>query len=78
LIRQNNLANPNWVADLARDYRGALPGAGEFLLAPLRQLERLSFVRRVAALPVALLRAALNLAVCFVCQRDVRAGRLRW
>jgi hypothetical protein len=78
LIRKNNLANPEWVADLARGYRGALPGAGEFILAPLRQLERVSLVRRVTALPVSLLRAVLNLAVCFVCQRDVRAGRLRW
>ena len=29
-------------------------------------------------LPGALLKAALNVAVCAVCQGDVKAGRLRW
>lgn len=78
VIRAKNAANPAWVADLARAYRGPLPGASEFVLDPLRKLGRLPGARRIVMLPVALLRAALNVAVCAVCQRDVRAGRLRW
>ena len=78
VIRANNESNPSWVADLARAYRGPLPGAADFVSEPLRKLGRLPFPKRAVALPVALLRAALNVAVCVVCQGDVRAGRLRW
>jgi len=78
VIRSNNEANPSWVADLAKSYRGPLPGAADFVSEPLKKLGGLPFAKRVLALPVALLRAALNVAVCAVCQTDVRAGRLRW
>ena len=78
VIRANNEANPSWVADLAKSYRGPLPGAADFVSEPLKKLGRLPFSKRIMALPVALLRAALNVAVCIVCQGDVRAGRLRW
>ena len=78
VIRANNEANPAWVADLAKSYRGPLPGAADFVCEPLKKLGGLPLAKRVFALPVALLRAALNIAVCVVCQGDVRAGRLRW
>jgi len=78
VIRANNEANPSWVAEMAKSYRGPLPGAAEFVSEPLKKLGRLPFSKRIMALPVALLRAALNVAVCIVCQGDVRAGRLRW
>ena len=78
VIRANNEANPSWVADLAKSYRGPLPGAADFVSEPLRKLARLPLAKRALALPVALLRAALNVAVCIVCQSDVKAGRLRW
>ena len=78
VIRANNEANPAWVADLAKSYRGALPGAAEFVYEPLKKLARLPLPKRILALPIALLRAVLNVAVCAVCQSDVKAGRLRW
>ena len=78
VIRANNEANPSWVADLAKSYRGPLPGAAEFVSEPLKKLRRLPVAKRILALPIALLRAALNVAVCVVCQGDVKAGRLRW
>jgi len=78
VIRANNEANPSWVADLARSYRGPLPGAADFVSEPLKKLARLPFSKRIVALPIAFLRAALNVAVCAVCQGDVKAGRLRW
>jgi len=78
VIRANNEANPSWVADLAKSYRGPLPGAAEFVSEPLKKLGRLPLPKRIVALPIALLRAALNVAVCVVCQGDVKAGRLRW
>jgi glycosyltransferase involved in cell wall biosynthesis len=78
VIRVNNEANPTWVADLAKAYRGPLPGAADFVSEPLKKLGRLPLAKRLVVLPVALLRAALNIAVCVVCQGDVRAGRLRW
>ena len=78
VIRANNEANPLWVAEMAKAYRGPLPGAAEFVSEPLKKLARLPLAKRALALPVAVLRAALNVAVCAVCQGDVRAGRLRW
>lgn len=78
VIRTNNEANPLWVGDIAKSYGGPLPGAGEFLAAPLKQIRRLPFAKRMKALPIALLRSILNIAVCIVCQGDVKAGRLRW
>jgi glycosyltransferase involved in cell wall biosynthesis len=78
VIRTNNEANPSWVADLAKTYRGPLPGAAEFVSEPLKKLGHLPFAKRLIAAPIALLRSALNVAVCIVCQGDVRAGRLRW
>ncbi len=78
VIRARNEENPGWVSDMARDYRGALPGAGELIAEPLHKLSRLPGAKRLVALPIALLRSALNIAVCVVCQQDVRAGRLRW
>jgi len=78
VIRANNEANPEWVAEMAKAYRGGLPGAADFVREPLRKLARLPFGKKLTALPVALLRAALNIAVCVVCQGDVKAGRLRW
>ena len=78
MIRANNEANPSWVAEMAKAYRGPLPGAAEFVSEPLKKLARLPLAKRALALPVAVLRAALNIAVCAVCQGDVRAGRLRW
>ena len=78
VIRTNNESNPAWVADLAKSYRGVLPGASEFVFQPLNNLGRLPLKKRIVMAPVALLRAALNVAVCAVCQADVRAGRLRW
>lgn len=78
VIRANNESNPSWVADMAKAYSGPLPGAREFLTRPLEKLGGLPPARFLRALPVALLRSALNIAVCIVCQSDVRAGRLRW
>lgn len=78
VIRANNESNPVWVADLARSYRGPLPGAAEFVSEPLKKLGRLPLGKRIASLPITLLRAALNVAVCAACQGDVKAGRLRW
>lgn len=78
VIRANNESSPTWVADLAKAFRGPLPGAAEFVSEPLKNLARLPLAKRVMVLPVAVLRAALNVAVCAVCQGDVRAGRLRW
>ena len=78
VIRANNESNPAWVADLAKSYRGPLPGAAEFVFQPLKKLRRLPPTKRVLAFPVAILRAVLNVAVCVVCQGDVKAGRLRW
>ena len=77
-IRARNEANPSWVADLAKSYRGPLPGAGNFVLEPLKKLGLVPLAKRIPALPIALLRAGLNVAVCIVCQGDVKAGRLRW
>ena len=78
VIRTNNESNPAWVADLAKSYRGVLPGAAEFVFQPLQKLGSQPLAKRITMAPVALLRAALNMAVCVVCQADVRAGRLRW
>ena len=78
VIRAKNETNPLWVADLAKSYRGPLPGAVEFVSEPLKKLARLPLPKQIVALPIALLRAMLNVAVCVVCQGDVRAGRLRW
>lgn len=78
VIRARNAENSHWVSDLARAYRGPLPGARELILEPLHKLSRMPFPRSLFALPVACLRGVLNLAVCAVCQQDVRAGRLRW
>jgi glycosyltransferase involved in cell wall biosynthesis len=78
VIRANNETNPSWVADLAKSYRGPLPGAAEFVSEPLKKLRCLPLPKQIVALPIALLRAVLNVAVCVVCQGDVRAGRLRW
>ncbi len=77
-VRDRNRANPAWVSELARNYRGALPGARAFVIRPLEQLGNLPTGAALKAFPIALLRAVLNIAVCIVCQFDVRAGRLRW
>lgn len=77
-IREKNRENPAWVAELARAYRGPLPGARDFLVKPLARLSSLPTLAAVKALPIALLRVVLNIGVCVVCQSDVRAGRLRW
>lgn len=78
VIKANNEANPKWVGELAQAYSGTLPGAGEFLAGPLKQIGRLPFPSRIKAFPIALLRSLLNIFVCIVCQSDVKAGRLRW
>jgi len=77
-VRKRNQEDPEWVSGVARSYRGILPGAKEFVLEPLRKLGKVPPGKAVKALPVAVVRALLNVAVGVVCQADVRAGRLRW
>jgi len=77
-VRKRNEEDPEWVSGVARAYRGVLPGAAEFVFEPLRKLGKVSPGKALKALPVAVVRALLNVAVGAVCQADVRAGRLRW
>jgi len=77
-VRDRNRADRAWVSELARSYRGSLPGGREFLTQPLAQLARLPKGAALQTFPISLLRVILNVGVCLVCQSDVRAGRLRW
>jgi len=77
-IRKRNETDPEWVSKFAKNYRGLLPGAWQFISNPLKQHSQASSLHLLKTLPIGLLRAFLNIGICFVCQLDVRAGRLRW